>query len=160
MSIPPPHPKPPLTSVADIPTKSTPAAETATYRPRRLRRTTALRRMVRETTLTVNDFIYPLFVMEGERKKEEIPSMPGCFRYSLDVLLAEVTTVYDLGIGAIALFPLIPDDQKNNIGTESYNPAGLIPRAVRAIKKALPNMVVITDRTYAKEKGRVGERSC
>ncbi|ANV89148.1 delta-aminolevulinic acid dehydratase (plasmid) [Picosynechococcus sp. PCC 7117] len=117
----------------------------ATYRPRRLRRTTALRRMVRETTLTVNDFIYPLFVMEGEGQKAEIPSMPGCFRYSLDLLLAEVATAYDLGIGAIALFPLIPDYQKDNAGTESYNPAGLIPRAIRAVKEALPNMVVITD---------------
>ncbi|WP_198159672.1 porphobilinogen synthase [Picosynechococcus sp. PCC 7003] len=128
-----------------MPAESTPPVEPATYRLRRLRRTPALRRMVCETTLTVNDFIYPLFVMEGEGKKEEIPSMPGCFRYSLDLLLAEVMTVHGLGIGAIALFPLIPDPQKDNAGTESYNPAGLIPRTVRAIKEALPDMVVITD---------------
>ncbi|ACB01167.1 MULTISPECIES: porphobilinogen synthase [Cyanophyceae] len=154
MSIPPPRPESPLATVVNISTKATtPAkttdattpAEVAIYRPRRLRRTTALRRMVRETALTVNDFIYPLFVMEGEGQKAEIPSMPGCFRYSLDLLLAEVATAYDLSIGAIALFPLIPDYQKDNIGTESHNPAGLIPRTVRAIKEALPDMVVITD---------------
>lgn len=115
------------------------------HRPRRLRRTGGLRRMVRETVLTAADFIYPLFVMEGEGRKEAIPSMPGCFRYSLDLLLEEAKDARDVGIGAIALFPLIPEEQKDNAGTESYNPEGLIPRAVRALKKALPEVLVITD---------------
>ncbi len=114
-------------------------------RPRRLRRTEALRRMVRETVLTVNDLIYPLFVIEGDAQRQAVPSMPGCFRYSLDLLLDEVKVAHDLGLRAIALFPLIPHHQKDNAGTESYNPDGLIPRAVRAIKQAMPQMLVITD---------------
>ena len=114
-------------------------------RPRRLRRTAGLRRMVQETCLTVKDLIYPVFVMEGGNRREAIASMPDCYRYSLDLLLAEVTEAYELGIGAIALFPLIPAEQKDNAGTESYNPDGLVPRAVRAIKQTLPNLVVITD---------------
>lgn len=115
------------------------------HRPRRLRRTDTLRRMVRETVLRAEDLIYPLFVMEGEGQREVVPSMPGCYRYTLDLLLVEVQQAYDLGIGAIALFPLIPYDQKDNAGTESYNPEGLIPRAVRAIKQAIPDILVITD---------------
>lgn len=115
------------------------------HRPRRLRRTTTLRRMVQETVLGVNDLIYPLFVMEGEGQKEEVPSMPGCFRYTLDLLLDEVKESYSLGINAIALFPLIPDEQKDNFGTESYNPQGLVPRTIKAIKAAVPEIVVITD---------------
>jgi porphobilinogen synthase len=114
-------------------------------RPRRLRRTETLRRMVREHSLSVEDLIYPLFVMEGEAQREEVPSMPGCYRYSLDLLVAEIQTAYQLGIGAIALFPLIPEHLKDNAGTESYNPKGLVPRAVRAIKQAVPEMLVITD---------------
>ncbi|MGG6295617.1 porphobilinogen synthase [Leptolyngbya sp. AN02str] len=116
-----------------------------THRPRRLRRTETLRRMVRENVLRVEDLIYPLFVMEGEGQREEVPSMPGCYRYTLDLLLDEVKQVDELGIGAIALFPLIPYEQKDNAGTESYNPDGLVPRAVRAIKQAVPNILVITD---------------
>jgi porphobilinogen synthase len=115
------------------------------HRPRRLRRTETLRRLVRETILGVEDLIYPLFVMEGEGQRVEVPSMPGSYRYTLDLLLEEVKEAYGLGIGAIALFPLIPDDQKDNAGTESYNPDGLIPRVVRAIKQAVPDILVITD---------------
>ncbi len=115
------------------------------HRPRRLRRTEILRRMVRENSLRVEDLIYPLFVMEGEDQRGEVPSMPGCYRYTLDWLLDEVKEAYELGLEAIALFPLIPSDQKDNAGTESYNPDGLIPRAVRAIKQAAPNILVITD---------------
>ncbi|MGD1854100.1 MAG: porphobilinogen synthase [Leptolyngbyaceae cyanobacterium] len=115
------------------------------HRPRRLRRTQGLRRMVQETVLTAADLIYPLFVMEGEGQKVEVPSMAGCFRYSLDLLLEEAQSAWELGIGAIALFPLIPDAQKDNAGTESYNPDGLIPRTVRALKQALPQLLVITD---------------
>jgi porphobilinogen synthase len=115
------------------------------HRPRRLRRTTTLRQMLRETSLHIADLIYPLFVIEGDAQQQEVPSMPGCYRYTLDLLLAEVAEVYELGIGAIALFPLIPHDQKDNAGTESYNPNGLVPRAVQAIKQAVPEILVITD---------------
>ena len=115
------------------------AATPLIHRPRRLRRNATLRRMVRETVLTVDDLIYPVFVMEGEGLQEEVPSMPGCFRYSLDLLLNEVKSAYELGIGAIALFPLIPHNQKDNAGTESYNLDGLVPRAIRAIKQAIPH---------------------
>ncbi|MGP1387827.1 MAG: porphobilinogen synthase [Thainema sp.] len=114
-------------------------------RPRRLRRTDGLRRMVREHHLMVNDLIYPLFVMEGDNQQEAIPSMPGCYRYSLDLLLKEAATAYALGIPGIALFPLVSADLKDNAGTESYNPNGLVPRAVRAIKQAIPGLLVFTD---------------
>jgi porphobilinogen synthase len=110
-----------------------------------LRRTTSLRSMVQETHLTVNDLIYPIFVMEGENQKEEISSMPGCYRYSLDLLLKEVAEVYALGINAIALFPVIPFEKKDATGSESYNPDGLVQRTVKAIKKAVQELVVITD---------------
>jgi porphobilinogen synthase len=116
-----------------------------TQRPRRLRRTDALRRMVQETTLSVNDLIYPMFVMEGENEKVEVASMPGCYRFSLDLLLAEIAEIYALGIPAIALFPVVPDEKKDEVGTESYNPEGLIPRTVAAIKAQTPDITVITD---------------
>ncbi|MEL6490975.1 MAG: porphobilinogen synthase [Cyanobacteria bacterium J06621_3] len=139
----------PVAPVADAtPTESASASAKSAnllHRPRRLRASVGLRRMVRETVLSAADFIYPLFVMEGEGRKEAIPSMPGCFRYSLDLLLEEAKVAKDLGICAIALFPLIPDEQKDNAGTESYNPEGLIPRAVRSLKEALPELLVITD---------------
>ncbi|NDJ19842.1 porphobilinogen synthase [Myxacorys almedinensis A] len=137
--------------MTDVINPSTPQSEVSqnitpvTQRPRRLRRTETLRRMVRENTLRVEDLIYPLFVMEGEAQRETIPSMPGCDRYTLDLLLQEVREVYELGIGAIALFPLIPSAQKDNAGTESYNPDGLIPRAVQTIKQAVPDILIITD---------------
>ena len=114
-------------------------------RPRRLRRTPALRRMVEETQLTVNDLIYPLFVMEGEGQKVEVVSMPGSYRYTLDLLLKEIEDAYNLGINAIALFPLVAEAKKDNVGTESYNSEGLIQRTVRAIKQTIPDIVVITD---------------
>ncbi|MEM7066515.1 MAG: porphobilinogen synthase [Cyanobacteria bacterium P01_B01_bin.77] len=133
------------TDVAEAIVEAVPAGTSKVHRPRRLRRTKALRRMVQETVLTAADLIYPLFVMEGEGQKVEVPSMAGCFRYSLDLLLEEAQAAWELGIGAIALFPLILDAQKDNAGTESYNPDGLIPRAVRALKQALPQLLVITD---------------
>ncbi|WP_026793479.1 MULTISPECIES: porphobilinogen synthase [Planktothrix] len=114
-------------------------------RPRRLRRTDALRRMVTETRLTVNDLIYPLFIMEGENQKVEVSSMPGSYRYTLDLLLKEVNEAWELGIPAIALFPLVAEEKKDNAGTESYNPEGLIQRTVRAIKQAIPEIMIITD---------------
>ncbi|MEG3881112.1 porphobilinogen synthase [Microcoleus sp. herbarium7] len=114
-------------------------------RPRRLRRTPALRRMVRENHLTVDDLIYPMFVMEGEKQKVEIASMPGCYRYSLDLLLTEIAECWNLGIGAIALFPVISETKKDDSGTESYNPEGLVQQTVTAIKQNIPEIVVITD---------------
>ncbi|WP_353933081.1 porphobilinogen synthase [Okeanomitos corallinicola TIOX110] len=101
--------------------------------------------MVRETNLTVDDLIYPMFVMSGEGQKVEIPSMPGCYRYSLDLLLKEIAEVSQVGINAIALFPVIPEHQKDETGTESYNPEGLVQTAVKAIKKAVPEIIIITD---------------
>ena len=92
---------------------------TITHRPRRLRKTETLRRMVREHQLTVSDLIYPLFVMDGEGQTVEIPSMPGQFRYTLDTLLKEVQEAWELGIGAIAIFPKVDDSLKDNAGTES-----------------------------------------
>ncbi len=121
------------------------ATSTITKRPRRLRRTETLRRMVRETSLTVDDLIYPMFVMEGEQQKVEIASMPGCYRFTLDLLLNEITEVYKLGIGAIALFPVIAESKKDDTGSESYNALGLVQQTVKAIKQAVPDIVVITD---------------
>lgn len=115
------------------------------HRPRRLRRTEAMRRMVQETQLSVNDLIYPVFVTEGEGQKVEVSSMPGCYRFSLDLLLKEVAECYELGINAIALFPLIPEEKKDATGTESYNPDGLVQRTVKAIKQSVPDITVITD---------------
>ncbi|NEQ44656.1 MAG: porphobilinogen synthase [Leptolyngbya sp. SIOISBB] len=140
-----------MTSTEIAPTPQVATEETAATlpampcRPRRLRRTEGLRRMVREHHLTTNDLIYPVFVMAGTGQKEAIPSMPGCYRYTLDLLIGEVAAAYELGIPAIALFPLIAPDLKDNAGTESYNPEGLVPQAVRAIKQAVPNLLVFTD---------------
>jgi porphobilinogen synthase len=116
-----------------------------THRPRRLRRTPAIRRLVRETVLTVDDLIYPMFVMEGENNREEVSSMPGSYRYTLDLLLKEIAEVYALGINAIALFPAVPPEKKDATGSESYNPDGLIQRTIRAIKQSTPDILVITD---------------
>ncbi len=128
-----------------IATSTTPETLPLGQRPRRLRRTETLRRMVRENSLQISDLIYPLFVMEGENQQVEIASMPGCYRYTLDLLLKEIREAYELGIGAIALFPMIPETQKDNAGTESYNPQGLIPRTVQAIKQTVPEILIITD---------------
>ena len=114
-------------------------------RPRRLRRSPALRNMVQETQLSVNDLIYPVFVLEGEGLKEEVSSMPGCYRYSLDLLLQEIKEASALGINAIALFPVVPPEKKDANGTESYNPEGLVQRSVKAIKQEVPEITVITD---------------
>jgi porphobilinogen synthase len=121
------------------------SARQITHRPRRLRRTPAIRSMVQETKLTVDDLIYPLFVMEGENTKVEIASMPGCFRFTLDLLLLEIAEVYELGIKAIAIFPVVPEEKKDDLGKESYNPQGLAQRTVIAIRKSTPDITVITD---------------
>ncbi|MFS8909016.1 porphobilinogen synthase [Synechococcus sp. OH2] len=115
------------------------------YRPRRLRRTEALRQLVQETHLRVQDLIYPLFVMEGENQRQEVESMPGCYRYTLDLLLKEVEEAANLGIPAVALFPVVPEEKKDPTGRESFNPEGLIQRAVRRIKQEIPEILVVTD---------------
>ncbi len=115
------------------------------YRPRRLRRTEALRQLVQETHLRVQDLIYPLFVMEGENQRQEVESMPGCYRYTLDLLLKEVEEAANLGIPAVALFPVVPEEKKDPTGRESFNPDGLIQRAVRRIKQEIPEILVVTD---------------
>mgnify|MGYP006133519843 FL=1 len=114
-------------------------------RLRRARRTAGLRRLVAETELSVNDLIYPVFVLEGKDKVEPVASMPGISRKSIDKLLIELTEVRDLGIPAIALFPVIDVAQKTPDGIECSNPDGLVQRSVRAIKAELPELVVITD---------------
>jgi porphobilinogen synthase len=116
-----------------------------TKRPRRLRRNPSIRSLVSETKLTVDDLIYPMFVMEGEHQRVEIGSMPGCYRYTLDLLLAEIAELYTLGIKAVALFPVVSEAKKDDNGTESYNPQGLAQCAVRAIRATTPETIVITD---------------
>ena len=106
------------------PSDDAPQLALMTHRPRRLRGNATLRRMVSETHLTAADLIYPLFVMEGENQAIEIPSMPGQYRYTLDLLLKEIQEAWDLGIGAIALFPKVNDALKDNAGTESFNQIG------------------------------------
>lgn len=114
-------------------------------RLRRSRRTSALRRLVAETKLSADDLIYPVFVLDGKGRTESVPSMPGVSRKSIDKLLVELTLARDLGIPAIALFPVIDPEFKSLEGVECANSDGLVQRAVRAIKKELPELTVITD---------------
>jgi len=103
------------------------------------------RRLMRENRLSVDDLIYPMFVTEGSNQRESISSMPGIERLSLDLLLAEAHELYDLGIPAIALFPVTSADKKSEHAAEAYNPEGLVQRSVRALKKAVPELGIITD---------------
>ena len=114
-------------------------------RPRRLRRDDFTRRMVRENRLCADDFIYPVFVLEGQGRREAVPSMPGVERLSLDLLLPVAEECLTLGIPALALFPVIDASLKDEQGSEAANPAGLIPTAVRELKKRLPELGVMTD---------------
>ena len=114
-------------------------------RMRRMRRDDFSRRLMRENSLTVDDLIYPVFVIEGENIIEEIPSMPGVKRLTLDLLQQEAKEVEALGIPLMAIFPVVPLEKKSEAGEESYNPQGLAPRAVRAIKAAAPTLGVMTD---------------
>lgn len=112
-------------------------------RPRRTRRTENLRRMVRETHLSVDNFIYPLFIAESIKEEVEIGSMPGVYRWPVERVAREAEAVAALGIPAVLLFGI--PDFKDATGTEAYNPNGVVQAAVRAIKKAVPELVVITD---------------
>jgi len=114
-------------------------------RMRRMRRDEFSRRLMRENTLTSDDLIYPMFILEGEAQREAIPSMPGVERVSIDLLLKEVDELYALGVPAVALFPVTPQSAKSLDAAEAFNPDGLAQRAVRAIKARCPEMGVITD---------------
>lgn len=113
------------------------------YRARRLRKNESVRSLVRETTLSVDDFIYPLFIVEGKNIKEEIKSMPGIFRYSLDRVLDEVKASLDLGLKAFLLFGI--PAKKDEAGTSAYAREGIIQRAVKTLKDRFPQAVIITD---------------
>ena len=114
-------------------------------RMRRMRYQDFSRRLMREHSLSANDLIYPMFILDGFGKREAVPSMPGIERLSIDLMVKEAEFLCSLGIPAIALFPVTPADAKSLDAKEAWNPEGLAQRAVRALKKAVPEMGVITD---------------
>ncbi|MDB5889897.1 MAG: porphobilinogen synthase [Polaromonas sp.] len=114
-------------------------------RPRRLRRDSFTRNLVREHTLTANDLIYPVFVVDGQRQRQPVASMPGVERLSLDLLLPVAEECVNLGIPVMALFPVVDASLKTWDGIEATNPDGLVPRVVRELKKRFPNLGVMTD---------------
>lgn len=124
---------------------STPYASFPAGRPRRLRRDDFTRRLVRENRLSTDDFIYPVFVLQGQGRREAVPSMPGVERLSLDLLLPVAEECLALGIPALALFPVIDASLKDAQGSEAANPEGLIPAAVRGLKARFPELGVMTD---------------
>lgn len=114
-------------------------------RNRRLRTSDAIRHLVRETVITPSDFLVPLFIVEGKGVKEEISSMPNYYRMSLDVLEKEVKELWEMGLCAVLLFVKVEDALKDNKGTEALNPDGLMQRAIKSVKNACPEMLVMTD---------------
>jgi len=112
---------------------------------RRMRASSFSRELMREHTLTASDLIFPIFILEGEQQRQPIASMPGVERLSIDLLVAEAKELVTLGIPAIALFPVIDESLKSLDAAEAYNPQGLVPRAVKALKAAAPELGVITD---------------
>ena len=114
-------------------------------RNRRLRQNESIRRLVRETIITPNDFLVPLFVVEGKNVKKEIPSMPNYYRMSLDHLEKEIKALWEMGLCAVLLLVKVPDNLKDNKGTEALNPEGLMQRAIKTVKNACPDMLVMTD---------------
>ncbi|WP_379057404.1 porphobilinogen synthase [Pectobacterium brasiliense] len=114
-------------------------------RMRRIRRHDFSRRLVAENQLTVNDLIYPFFVMEGTNHRQEVPSMPGVYRMTIDVLLKEAEEIAKLGVPVLSLFPVIEADKKSLYAEEAYNPDGLVPRTIRALKDAVPELGLLTD---------------
>ncbi len=114
-------------------------------RLRRMRKDDFSRRLMRESTLSVDDLIYPMFVCEGTKQRQSVESMPGIERVSVDELLGEARRVLELGLPAVALFPVVPEPKKSADAAEAYNPDGLAPRAVRALKEAFPELGVMTD---------------
>lgn len=115
------------------------------HRNRRLRVNASIRSLVKETTLTTDDFVMPIFVMEGENKQEPIPSMPGIFRRSIDLTVKECKELYSLGIKAVNLYMKVSENLKDNTGKEAWNKDGLMQRTIREIKNAVPEMVVMPD---------------
>ena len=114
-------------------------------RGRRLRVNESIRSLVRETTLSPADFMFPMFIAEGENYQSEIPSMPGIFRRSLDLTVEEVKELFALGIRAVNIYVKVDESLKDNTGKEAWNPNGLMQRAIRAIKAACPEMIVMPD---------------
>ena len=114
-------------------------------RNRRLRNSEAIRALVRETTITADDFLVPLFIVEGSGIQQEITSMPGYYRYSLDLLKNEVKELWSLGLRSVLLFVKVPDNLKDNKGTEALNADGLMQRAIKTVKEVAPDMLVMTD---------------
>jgi porphobilinogen synthase len=114
-------------------------------RPRRNRKSTAVREMVEETSLSVKDLIYPLFLVDGTHKKIEVNSMPGIFRYSIDTMLSEIDSCLKLGIKAFDVFPAYPESLKDPIASESYNPDTFYLKALREIKKQFPEVCLMSD---------------
>jgi porphobilinogen synthase len=114
-------------------------------RGRRLRINESIRSLVRETTLNPSDFMFPMFIAEGENIQVEIPSMPGIFRRSIDLTVKEVQELFDLGIRAVNIYVKVSEDLKDNTGKEAWNPNGLMQQAIRAIKTACPEMIVMPD---------------
>ena len=112
-------------------------------RMRRMRRDDFSRRLMRETTLSADNLIWPVFVLEGEEREEEVPSMPDVHRLSIDRLLPLAQEAMRLGIPALALFPVVPQDKKSEDAREAWNPEGLVPTAVRALKAACPQLETI-----------------
>lgn len=115
------------------------------HRNRRLRKSEAVRSLVRETILSTNDFVMPIFVMEGVQKQEPIPSMSGIFRRSIDLTVQECKELFSLGIRAVNLYMKVSDDLKDNTGKEAWNKDGLMQRTIREIKNAVPEMIVMPD---------------
>ena len=116
-----------------------------TTRMRRMRRDDFARRLMRETSLTPDDFLYPVFVLEGKGEREAVPSMPGIERLSIDLLIEEAQEIVRLGVPAMALFPVTPMEAKSEDAREAFNPDGLAQRAVRALKDAVPELGIMTD---------------
>ncbi|CAM1373594.1 porphobilinogen synthase [Tenacibaculum xiamenense] len=116
-----------------------------TRRPRRNRKSAAIRAMVKENSVSVNDFIFPLFLIEGTNEKQEIESMPGIYRFSLDLLLEEIKECVELGIKGFCVFPSLGDDKKDKYATEGYNKDGLYIQALRKIKSQFPDIALMTD---------------
>ncbi|MGL2992990.1 porphobilinogen synthase [Flavobacterium sp. TSSA_36] len=115
------------------------------HRNRRLRVNESIRSLVRETTLSPTDFMFPMFIAEGENVQVEIPSMPGIYRRSIDLTVAEVKEIYALGIRAVNIYVKVSESLKDNTGKEAWNPNGLMQQAIRAIKAACPEMIVMPD---------------
>ncbi len=114
-------------------------------RPRRNRKSPVIRNLVEETQLSVQHLIFPVFIIEGDNQREEVASMPGIYRYSIDLLLEEIAACQELGIHTFAPFPALTDDKKDTLAQEGHNPEGLFPTAIRRIKETFPDVCLMTD---------------